>query len=34
MFCDIDITSETGQKGILKAIKQIVGWAYQESNID
>jgi AcrR family transcriptional regulator len=33
MFCDIDIKSETGQKGILKAIEQIVGWAYQESKI-
>jgi AcrR family transcriptional regulator len=29
-FTDIDILSEDGQNEILKAIEQIVGWAFQE----
>ncbi len=30
-FADLDISTEEGQKEILKAIGQIVGWAYKEA---
>jgi AcrR family transcriptional regulator len=32
-FTDIDISTEDGQTEMLKAIEQIVGWAYKEAEI-
>jgi AcrR family transcriptional regulator len=31
LFCDMDINSQDGQKEMLKAIEQIVGWSFKEA---
>jgi AcrR family transcriptional regulator len=34
IFCDIDINSEEGKAEINKTIKQVIGWAFQSSEIE